>query len=85
MNFQSGVSQQVRLPNINLTVFTGDAVYSRRLHSQVVVDRAKETKILGVCVTFKTGFEFDDRIYWTFINLLPRFTNHYLRLDTLDF
>jgi hypothetical protein len=32
-------------------------------------------------VWHRTGFGFDDRIYWTFIH----FTNHYLRLDTLDF
>jgi hypothetical protein len=41
--------------------------------------------VSGVCMTNKTGFGFDDRIYWT---CLQQFTNHYLlhcyllRLDT---
>jgi hypothetical protein len=26
--------------------------------------------ISGVCVTYKMGFGFDDRIYWTFIQLV---------------
>jgi hypothetical protein len=25
---------------------------------------------MGVCVSYKTGFGFDDRIYWTFIQLV---------------
>jgi hypothetical protein len=29
--------------------------------------------ILGVCVTYKTGFGFDDRIYWIFIQLVTTF------------
>jgi hypothetical protein len=41
--------------------------------------------VLGVCVTNKTGFGFDDRIYRTFVYFLQHFKNHYLRLDTLDF
>jgi hypothetical protein len=40
--------------------------------------------ILGVCVTYKTAFGFEDRI-WPLYNLLQHFINHYLRLDTLDF
>jgi hypothetical protein len=30
------------------------------------------THILEVCVTYKTGFGFDNRIYWTFIQLVRR-------------
>jgi hypothetical protein len=30
--------------------------------------------VLGVCVTYKTGFGFDDRICWTFI-LVVRYLN----------
>jgi hypothetical protein len=33
-------------------------------------------------VTYKTGFEFDDQIYWTFIQFV---TTQYIWLDTLDF
>jgi hypothetical protein len=29
--------------------------------------------MLGVCVTYKTGFEFDDWIYWTFIQFVTTF------------
>jgi hypothetical protein len=29
--------------------------------------------IFGVCVTYKTGFGVDDRIYWTFTQLLTTF------------
>jgi hypothetical protein len=29
--------------------------------------------VLGVCVTYKMGFGFDDRIYWTFIQLVTTF------------
>jgi hypothetical protein len=37
--------------------------------------RAAEThcRVLRVCVTYKTGFGFDDRIYWTFIQLVTTF------------
>jgi hypothetical protein len=31
--------------------------------------------VLGVCVTYKTGFGFDDRICWTFIQLVTTFHN----------
>jgi hypothetical protein len=29
--------------------------------------------VLGFCVTYKTGFGFDDRIYWTLIKLVTAF------------
>jgi hypothetical protein len=31
------------------------------------------------------GFGFHDQIYWTLNTLIQHFTNHYLRLDTLEF
>jgi hypothetical protein len=43
---------------------------------------------LGICITYKTGFGFDDQIYWTFIELGTNYylTHcHLLRLDTLNF
>jgi hypothetical protein len=49
------------------------------------VTRESYCPVFGVCVTYKTGFGFDDRLYLTFINLLQHFTKHYFRLDTLDF
>jgi hypothetical protein len=42
-------------------------------------------RILWICVTYKTGFRFEDWIYWTYTQLLQHFTNHCLWLDTLDF
>jgi hypothetical protein len=33
----------------------------------------KYCNVLGVCVTHKTGFGFNERIYWTFIQLVTTF------------
>jgi hypothetical protein len=41
--------------------------------------------ILGVCMTYKMGFGFDDQIIGPVYKLLQHFTNHYLWLDTLGF
>jgi hypothetical protein len=40
---QPDVSQTACLPNVDQTTHTGDAVYSRCLQFQVVLDRLKET------------------------------------------
>jgi hypothetical protein len=41
--------------------------------------------IFGVCVTYKTGLDLIMEFIGPLCNLLQHFTNHYLRLDTLDF
>jgi hypothetical protein len=43
------VDRRVCMPNLNVTTLTRDCVYSRRLQSQVVVDRPKETKDFPLC------------------------------------
>jgi hypothetical protein len=41
---QRRVSRTARQPNADHTALTGNSVYSRRLQSQVVLDRSKETR-----------------------------------------
>jgi hypothetical protein len=38
-----------------------------------VLREATYYHVLGVCVTYKTGFGFDDQIYWTFIQIVTTF------------
>jgi hypothetical protein len=41
--------------------------------SKKTISVLKYCHVLAVCVTYKTGFGFDDGIYWTFMQLVTRF------------
>jgi hypothetical protein len=41
----------------------------RDLNTSVDIVKALKSCIRGVCVTYKRGIGFDDRIYWTFIRV----------------
>jgi hypothetical protein len=54
--------------------FNNTPIWSLRWNtvSQVFMQKSnfKHRHVLGDCVTYKTGFEFGDRLYWNFIQLV---------------
>jgi hypothetical protein len=51
----------------------GIHVTLRDLNTTAVIVKALKSRIRGGCVTYKTGFVFDDRIFWIFIKLVTAF------------
>jgi hypothetical protein len=58
-------------------------------HFQMFIHRSSYCHVLRTCVTYKTGFGFNDRIHWTFTQLVTTFkksrssTGHFGLLTTL--
>jgi hypothetical protein len=45
-------------------------IFVRKLEGKAEAWEEGNCHISGVSVTYKTGFEFDDQIYWTFIQFV---------------
>jgi hypothetical protein len=55
------------------TVTTQFNLQSNNWSNQSIPLMTPKFHILGVCVTYKTGFVFGDRIYWTLLQLVTTF------------